>query len=70
MAEVRSGSPAEDAGLAVGDVITSVEGKAVATPQELQGAVDASRPGETIIVDYLRDGASRTVAVTLGTRPA
>ena len=70
VAEVRSGSPAEDAGLAAGDVITSVDGKAVTTAQELQGAVDAKQPGDTIIVDYLRNGASRTVTVTLGTRPS
>ena len=70
VAEVRSGSPAEDAGLAAGDVITSVDGKTVTTAQELQGAVDAKQPGDAIIIDYLRNGASRTVTVTLGTRPS
>ena len=70
VAEVRSGSPAADAGLAVGDVITSVDGKAVATTEELQGAVDAKQPGDKMIVDYLRNGASRTVTVVLGTRPS
>ena len=70
VAEVRSGSPAEDAGLAVDDVITSVDGTAVTTTQELQGAIDAKQPGDKIIVDYLRNGASRTVTVTLGTRPS
>ena len=38
--------------------------------QELQSAVDAKQPGDTIIIDYVRNGASRTVTVTLGTRPS
>ena len=70
VADVRSDSPAEDAGLALGDVVTSVDGDAVTTTQELQDAVDARQPGDKIIVDYLRGGASRTVTVTLGTRPS
>jgi putative serine protease PepD len=70
VAEVRSGSPAEEAGLAVGDVITSVDGKVVTSTEELQGAVDAKQPGDSMIVDYLRNEASRTVTVTLGTRPS
>jgi putative serine protease PepD len=70
VAEVRSGSPAHAARLAVGDVIISVDGKAVTSTEELQGAVDAKQPGDSIIVDYLRNGASRTVTVTLGTRPS
>ena len=70
LTEVRSGGPAEDARLAVGDVITSVDGDAVTTPAELQAAIDSKRPGDEVTIDYVRDGASRTVTVTLGTRPA
>jgi putative serine protease PepD len=68
--EVRSGSPAEDAGLAVGDVVTSVDGHAITTPQELQSAVDARQPGDEITVGYVRDGTNRTVVVRLTTRPS
>ena len=70
LTEVRSGGPAEDARLAVGDVITSVDGDAVATPAELQAAIDSKRPGDEVMIDYVRAGASRSVTVTLGTRPA
>jgi putative serine protease PepD len=68
--EVRSGGPAADAGLEVGDVITSVDGTAVATMQELQSAIDAKSPGDTVTLAYLRDGAARTLTVKLGTRPS
>jgi putative serine protease PepD len=68
LSEVRSGSPAADAGLVAGDVITSIDGKAIRTAQDLQNAVEARRPGDSIAIGYLRDGTNRTVTVTLGTR--
>ncbi len=70
LAEVRSGTPAADAGLQVGDVVTAVDGDAVWTASALQAAIDAKQPGDRVIVDYLRNGAHRTVTVTLGTRPS
>jgi len=70
LAEVRSGTPAADAGLQAGDVVTAVDGDAVSTASALQTAIDAKQPGDRVIVDYLRDGAHRTVTVTLGTRPS
>ena len=70
LAEVRSGGPAVGAGLQVGDVITAVDGNAVSSAAALQAEIDAHRPGDRVIVDYLRNGAHRTVTVTLGTRPS
>ena len=70
VAEVRGGSPAEAAGLEVGDVVTAVDGDAVSAPQGLQTAIDSKQPGDRVIVDYLRNGAHRTVTVTLATRPS
>lgn len=83
--DVKSGTPAANAGLRAatgsetvdgqdfptgGDVITAVDGKAITSGTDLQSAVDAKKPGETITVTYSRDGQSRTVEVTLGTRPS
>ena len=70
LAEVRSGTPAAEAGLQSGDVLTAVDGDAVSSAAALQSAIDAKRPGDRVILDYLRDGAHRTVTVTLGTRPS
>ena len=67
---VRGGSPAVAAGLEVGDVVTAVDGDAVSAPQGLQTAIDSKQPGDRVIVDYLRNGAHRTVTVTLATRPS
>jgi S1-C subfamily serine protease len=83
--EVRDGTPAAEAGLRAasgsttvdgqqyptgGDVITAVDGETVATPAELQRAIDAKRPGDTVSLTYVREGESRTVRVELARRPA
>ena len=70
VSEVRSGAPAASAGLQTGDVITSVDGKSVASVQALQSAIDTRKPGDTVKIGYVRDGATQTVTVKLGTRPS
>jgi S1-C subfamily serine protease len=67
---VRSGTPAAEAGLQAGDVVTAVDGDAVGSAAALQSAIDAKKPGDRVIVDYLRSGERRTVTVTLATRPS
>jgi putative serine protease PepD len=70
VSEVRDGTPAATAGLQAGDVITSVDGDSVTSMQEIQSAIDAKQPGDTIKIGYVRDGAEHTVSVKLGTRPS
>jgi putative serine protease PepD len=64
------GMPAANAGLKVGDVITSFAGKKVSSVDALRFAVDAKRPGDIVTVTYLRAGKTRTASVTLVSRPA
>jgi putative serine protease PepD len=66
---VRSGTPAAKAGLHVGDVITKLNGTSLGSADELRRAVDARKPGDTVTLTVERTGSSRTVHVTLGTRP-
>ena len=83
--EVRPGTPAETAGLHAstgertidgqtyptgGDVVTAVDGNAVSSSAELQSAIDAHQPGDTIALEVTRNGDSRTVRVKLATRPS
>ncbi|HJS50239.1 MAG TPA: trypsin-like peptidase domain-containing protein [Gaiellaceae bacterium] len=82
---VRSGTPAEQAGLRAatttetvdgaqrpigGDVIVAFAGKDVTSAAALQSAVDAMQPGDRVAITILRDGKRQTVDVTLGTRPS
>ncbi|MCD4533902.1 trypsin-like peptidase domain-containing protein [Nocardioides sp. cx-169] len=63
--DVVGDSPAEDAGLEKGDVITSVEGDRVTDGIALIVAIRTHQPGETIRFTYLREGDERTAEVTL-----
>jgi S1-C subfamily serine protease len=83
--EVRSDTPAARAGLRAatgsrsvdgqsyptgGDVITAIDGRKVTSSAELQSAIDAKQPGDTVSITYVRDGDSRTAQVQLASRPS
>jgi S1-C subfamily serine protease len=66
-----SGSPAANAGLAAGDVITSIAGQQVATAQDVAHALVSYHPGDSISVTWLdQSGQSHTQTLTLTTGPA
>ncbi|MEM6979217.1 MAG: PDZ domain-containing protein, partial [Planctomycetota bacterium] len=62
-------SPAELAGLQIGDVITSINEETIADVGHLMRIVGAAAVGAELQVDLRRDQASRSVNVQLGTRP-
>jgi S1-C subfamily serine protease len=67
---VVPGSPAEAAGLVPGDLITSVGGQTVSSPDELSAIVMTQKPGASISAMYLdQDGATQTTSVTLASGP-
>lgn len=65
VSSVDGGSPASRAGLKAGDIITSIDGRAVGRADEVRGALRAKRPGDKVTLGILRDGKPRTVTVTL-----
>jgi putative serine protease PepD len=66
---VTPGSPADDAGLQAGDVITRVDGRTVRDPDDVAEAVSANEPGDRVEVEISNGASERTVDVQLGTRP-
>jgi S1-C subfamily serine protease len=66
---VESGSPADSAGIETGDILVSINGKAIDQEHPLDTLLTQFAPGETVEVEYVRDGARSTTSVTLGTRP-
>ena len=80
--QVVSGSPAESAGLkassansdgtlvAGGDVITAVDGKAIASVDDLSAYLSTKQVGDKVALTVLRNGQTTTVQVTLGAWPA
>jgi membrane-associated protease RseP (regulator of RpoE activity) len=65
---VDADSPAAKAGLKAGDVITSVNGKAVSEPSDLIEAVQAVEDGATLALDYTRDKKSQSTKAMLPSR--
>ena len=65
-AQVTPGSPAANAGLKSGDVITSLNGNPVANGSALQLDVAQMTPGTHASLGILRNGTPQTVNVTLG----
>ncbi len=60
-----SGTPAAEAGLKSGDVITALNGKAVDDAADLTLRVGSFKPGDKVDLTYVRDGAEKTAQVTL-----
>lgn len=62
--------PADQAGIQVGDVIVSFDGKTIETSEQLGNAIRSHRPGDDVSVTFVgRDGTRSTVTVSLGTNP-
>jgi putative serine protease PepD len=70
ISSVVGGSPASKAGLKAGDVVTAIDGTAITNADDLTAQVAAHRPNDTVTVTVTRDGSSRDIKVTLGTRPS
>jgi S1-C subfamily serine protease len=64
--ETVPGSPAEAAGLEVGDRIITVDGERITDPGDLFAAVVSHRPGTAVDVEFVRDNTTRLVRVVLG----
>jgi putative serine protease PepD len=69
ISSVQPSSPAESAGLQSGDVVTSINGKGIASTQQFIETVDTYSPGQTITVTVKRGGQSQSFKLKLGTRP-
>jgi putative serine protease PepD len=65
---VEAGTAAKDAGLESGDVITAVDGTAVVNAAKLRAIIAAHQPGDQVTLTITRNGTTKTVHVTLGTR--
>jgi S1-C subfamily serine protease len=52
-----------------GDIITELNGKKVSGMDDVISLINRSEPGEEVELTILRDGKTKTVTLTLGTRP-
>jgi serine protease Do len=68
VSSVVAGSPADQAGLKVGDTITSVDGKKVSKGSELVADIASRKPGAKVNLTFLRNGKSQETSVTIADR--
>lgn len=61
-------SPAETAGIREGDVLLKMDGKDLATRDDLQDLLKEKAPEDEVVFDMLRDGKDKTVKLKLGNR--
>jgi serine protease Do len=66
---VEAGKPADQGGVKDGDIIVSIDGKAIDEEHPLDATLAQFSPGTTVTVEVLRDGQHVSLQVKLGTRP-
>jgi S1-C subfamily serine protease len=66
---VTADGPAARAGILVGDVIVTLDGHPVESPEDLLDLLIGGRVGHDSTLGILRGGAARDVVVTVGERP-
>ncbi|MBV9573624.1 MAG: trypsin-like peptidase domain-containing protein [Acidobacteriales bacterium] len=68
VSNVVAGSPADQAGLKVGDTIIAVDGKTVKTGDELVADIASRKPGSKISLGFVRNGKKQETSVTVADR--
>ncbi|MEO8432372.1 MAG: PDZ domain-containing protein [Acidobacteriota bacterium] len=66
---VEKDGPAARAGVQVGDLVTSIDGKRVSETRELIRAMRDKNAGDAVQLDLSRQGASKSLRVTVAARP-
>ena len=67
--DVNPNSPAQKAGLEKGDIILDIDGKPINNSAELRMHVSLMAPGTKVNVKVFRDGAEKTLPLTLAEMP-
>jgi serine protease Do len=69
VAQIHQGTGAEKAGLVSGDIIKSVEDKAIKNANELVKEIQKKKVGQKVKLSMVRDGKPMTIEVTLSAMP-
>jgi len=68
VSQVESGTPAAEAGLQAGDIITAIDGETLNNYLQLGNQIASMQPGDEVSLQINRDGETQTLSVTLGSR--
>ena len=68
--DVVAGGPAEKGGVMAGDVVMSVNGKAITSASDLTRQVALAKAGDAVRLEVLRNGRRQNLSVVSGIRPS
>ena len=68
IAQVEDGSPADEAGLQGGDIITAIDGQTLNKYLQVSNLISSRKPGEEVTLTINRNGEEQEISVTLGSR--
>ena len=68
LVKVDENSPAQRAGLLIGDILVALDGHVLNDSEDLQMALTGDRVGKTIPLEVIRGGSVQTLQVTIGQR--
>src|SRR3984885_14346699 len=68
VSNVVAGTPADQAGLKIGDTITAVDGKELKSGDDLVAEIASRKPGSKAKIDFVRNGKKQEVTVTIAER--
>jgi S1-C subfamily serine protease len=68
--DAAGSSPAQQAGLQTGDIITAVNGQSVSSSDDLASATLTQAPGTRVTLTVIRGSSEHSISVTLGERPS
>jgi serine protease Do len=66
VSKATPGSPAAEAGVEDGDIVTSVDGKAISSVEQLRANVRSHKVGEGVVFQVLRQGKTKSIKVVVG----
>jgi len=66
--EVEAESPAHKAGIVIGDILVSLEGKPVAHPEDVQSHLPIENIGKTLSAKIVRGGAAQNLNIVVSER--
>ncbi|HUJ94628.1 MAG TPA: Do family serine endopeptidase [Terriglobales bacterium] len=68
ISDVTAGSPADQAGLKIGDTIVEIDGKPVKNGDELVADIASRKPGTKVTIGFLRNGKKQETTVAVADR--
>ena len=70
LTEVHLNQPGDKAGLTPGDVVKQIDNDQITDSQSLIRAIGQHRAGDTVSIDFVRNGQSKSIKAKLGKRPS